>query len=126
MNASQAAPGTAAVGPADTATIDALKRIKLTETEWDEKIAAARRDAEAAGRHLKEETEARLARARTEADAERARTIDTARAAADGEAAQIVAEGERAAKAATEGAGKGVSARKNDVLAVVLSGFQGD
>ncbi len=126
MNASEAAPGAAAVGPADTATIDALKRIKLAETEWEEKVAAARRDAEASGKRLKEETETLLAQARTEAEAERSRTIERARTAADAEAAQIVAEGERAAKAATEGAGKGVAARKNDVLAVLLGGFQGD
>ena len=126
MNASEAASGAAATGPADTATIDALKRIKLTETEWEEKVALARREAEAGLKRLREETDARLAAARAEAEAERTRTLEKSRAEADGEAAKIVAEGERAAQKATEGADKGVSARKDEVLAVVLGGFQGE
>ena len=124
MNASQAAPAATASGPADTATLDALKRIKLAETEWEEKIATARRESETALRQLKEETDAQLTAARAQAEAERTRTLETARAGADAEAAQIVTEGEHAARQATEGTGKGVAARKNEVLAVVLSGFQ--
>lgn len=126
MNASEAAPGAGAAGPADTATIDALKRIKATETEWEEKVTSVRSDTEAALKRLKEETDALLAQARTEAETERTRTIEAARAGANAEAAKIVAEGERTARAATEGAGKGVAARKSEVLAVVLGGFLSD
>ena len=126
MNATEAAPHAAPPGPADTATLDALKRIKLTETEWDEKVATARREAEASLKRLKEETETRLAAARAEAEAERGRTLEKARAEADTEATAIVAEGERAAQKATEGTGKGVTARKDEILAVVLGGFQSE
>ena len=124
MNATEAAPGAPSTGPADTATIDALKRIKATETEWEEKVSAARRDAEAAFKRLREETDALLASTRTEAEAERTRVLEKTRAGSEAEASQIVAEGERAARTAAQGAGKGVSARKSEVLAVVLGGFQ--
>ena len=126
MNASEAAPGASAPSAADTATLDALKRIKLAETEWEGKVASARREAEAATKHLKEETESLLTTARTEAEAERTRRVETARNEADREAAGIVAEGEKAARAAAEGAGKSVSARKDEVLMVVLGGFRSE
>ena len=127
MKATETAPGDTAPSPmADNATLDALKRIKLAETEWEGKIAAARRDAETATKRIKEESEAVLASARAQAEAERVQTLDKARTDADREASRIVAEGEQAARAATEGAGKNVTARRDEILAVVLGGFRED
>ena len=126
MNTSEASSGASTTGSADSATIDALKRIKLAETEWEEKVAAARRDADAALKRLKEETDTLLSTARTEADTARSHAIDKARTEADAEANTIVREGERAAQKATDGAGKDLAARKSEVLAVVLGGFQGE
>ncbi len=110
----------------DRATIDALKRIKLTETEWQEKLAGARREAEASLQRLREATEVALATARAEAETDRTKAVDRARNEAEIEARAIVADGERAAQAASQGAGRRVADRSEEILAVVLGGFRGE
>jgi vacuolar-type H+-ATPase subunit H len=107
----------------DVGTIDALKRIKATEAEWDAKIAAARQAAEAELKRLRDERDATVAAARAEAEAERARALTKARALAETEAEAIVAEGRSAAQAAATSAGKRPSERRDEILAVVLGSF---
>jgi vacuolar-type H+-ATPase subunit H len=110
-------PGSTA---SDSGTIDALKRIKATETEWAEKVAAARRETEAALRRGRDESDAIVAAAHTAAEAERAQALERARAAAEVEAQAILAEGRAAAAAAATTSGKRPADREEEVLAVVL------
>ncbi len=121
MNDSEGKPRSA-----DTGTIEALKRIKAVEDEWDARLAEARREAEAARKRTSSETETAIATAREVTDAERARAVDAARATADAEARQIIADGEREAAAVARGAGKGVADRKEELLAVLLGRFATD
>ncbi len=120
-----AASGTAATGT-DIGSIEALKRIKATETEWDAKLAAARENAEAALRRLAEESESAVRAAREEAEARHAEAVRLARAAADEEAASIVAQGRTAADAAAKPRGQGPVDRAEEVLAIVLGSFRAD
>jgi vacuolar-type H+-ATPase subunit H len=107
-------------------SIEALKRVRTTENEWDEKLKAAKRWAEEDLQRLRDASEAAVKAAQTEADALRTSTVQTARAAADIEASHIVAEATEAAKAATKGEGKHPADRKDEILAAVLAGFDED
>lgn len=118
-------PIAAQTGP-DTDTIDALKRIKAAEAEWDAKVAAARASADTTLKAAREATERAIVDARASADAERQRAVENARAMADLEARAIVADGERAAKSAADGAGKRPADRKDEILAALLGRFAGE
>jgi vacuolar-type H+-ATPase subunit H len=104
----------------DVGGLDALKRIKATEAEWDERLSAARRDAEAAIARRHAEAEATVLAVGAEAEAERTRTVDAARAAADAEARTIVANGEAAARSAASSAGKRPQDVEKRLIAAVL------
>lgn len=118
----------ASTDPANPAlgSIDALKRVKATETDWELRLRAARGAAEAETARLKEESEAAVRAAQQEAEAERTRAVQAARAEADREAEQILAEGTRAAEAAARGEGKRPADRKAEILSSVLAGFTTD
>jgi vacuolar-type H+-ATPase subunit H len=103
--------------------LDALRRIKAAETEWEQRLAADRAAAETALQRVRDETEAAVKAAQAEADRERALAIAGARATADEQAAAIVAEGEVAAEEAARGEGKRPADHKDEVLAVVLGEF---
>ncbi|MGA9839785.1 MAG: hypothetical protein WBE40_03135 [Thermoplasmata archaeon] len=109
-----------------TDSIEALKRVRATEIEWDEKLRAAKKSADEAAARLREESEAAVRAAQSAAETERARAVQEARTTADAEAAQIVSEGTEAARAASRGEGKRPVDRKNEVLDAVLSGFDSD
>ena len=121
MNDSSGAPGRSDVG-----SIEALKRIKATETEWDEKLASARQETEATLRRLAEESDATVKATHAEADAARTLSVQRARSDADREAETIVAEGAKAAGAAARGAGKRPADRSAEVLAAVLGSLGED
>jgi vacuolar-type H+-ATPase subunit H len=118
------ATGAATALPTDS--IEALKRVRATEIEWEEKLAAAKRSAEGTLQRLREESEVAVKAAQAETEAERYQTVQAARAAADLETAQIVAEGEEVARAAARGEGKHPADRKDAVLSAVLAGFDRD
>jgi vacuolar-type H+-ATPase subunit H len=115
-----------ATGRSDIGSIEALKRIKAAETEWDEKIANARQETEAALRRLAEEGDATVKATHAEADSARTLSVQRARADADREAETIVAEGAKAAAAAARGAGKRPADRSAEVLAAVLGSLSED
>jgi vacuolar-type H+-ATPase subunit H len=104
-------------------SVEALKRVKATENEWDARLAAAREESQAALQSLRAavEDEART----TSADAERDRVtrIETARAEVGREADAIVAEGQKAADEALRGEGRRPSDKKDAILAAVLGSF---
>ncbi|HTW40121.1 MAG TPA: hypothetical protein VMF04_04620 [Thermoplasmata archaeon] len=116
---------TEAVPPPDVG-LDALRRIKSVESEWEQRLAADREKAEATLQRLREETEAAVKATQAEAEEERARAVGAARAGADREAAAILADGERAAAEAARGEGKHPADRKDAVLTAVLADFVSD
>ncbi len=117
---------TAAAPGADLGSIEALKRVKATETDWELKLRAARGQAEETLQRLRTDADAAVKAAQTAADADRAAKLEAARAEADREAAGIVAEGQKAAEAAARGEGKRPADKKDAILAAVLAGFQKD
>ncbi len=117
---------TAAAPGADLGSIEALKRVKATETDWELKLRAARGQAEEALQRLRADADAAVKAAQAAADADRAAKLEAARAEADREAAGIVAEGQKAAEAAARGEGKRPADKKDAILAAVLAGFQKD
>jgi vacuolar-type H+-ATPase subunit H len=107
-------------------SIDALKRVKATEVEWELKLRAAHGTAEEVLEHLRAESEAAVKAAQVSAEAERASAVIAARTDADREAAEILAEGTRAAEVAARGEGKRPTEKKDAILAAVLAGFLKD
>ncbi len=110
-------------GASDSGTIDALKRIKAVEVEWDQRLAEARREAESALRRVRDETQATVAGAHSVAESDRARLVAKARAEADVEAERIVQDGAKAAADAARGEGKRPADRRPEILAAVLGAF---
>ncbi len=117
---------TAMAPGADLGSIEALKRVKATETDWELKLRAARGQADEAVQRLRSDADDAVKAAQAAADADRARTVEAARASADREAEGILADGRKAAEAAARGEGKRVADKKDAILAAVLAGFSKD
>jgi vacuolar-type H+-ATPase subunit H len=113
-------PGTA------LGSIEALKRVKATESDWELKLRAARGAAAETIERLRNDCEAAVKAAQAAADGERARAVQAARAEADQEAAGILAEGTKVAEAAARGEGKRPADKKDKILGAVLAGFSKD
>jgi vacuolar-type H+-ATPase subunit H len=116
-----ATPGTTATG-----SIEALKRVKATETEWDARLSAARQETEATMRRLRDEADAAVKAVQAEADKERTTRLERARVATAADAEAIVAEGRAAADTAARGEGRRAADKKDEILAVVLGSFGKD
>jgi vacuolar-type H+-ATPase subunit H len=99
-----------------------VKLVKASETEWETRIAAAKKAADAALAQLRNDAAAAVTAARVAAEKDRATAVEAARAGADLEAAKIVADGEAAAQRDSAG-GRRPADRKDEVLAAVLEGF---
>jgi vacuolar-type H+-ATPase subunit H len=117
-------PAALAATPGES--IEALKRVRSTEIEWDEKLVAARRESEEALARLEEETAVALKEGLAAAEAERARALERARADVERQVTTIIAVGERAAQAAARPEGKRPQDRREQVLAAVLGPFAKD
>ncbi len=111
---------------ASLGSIDALKRVKETEADWELKLRIARGAAEEALKLLRTESEAAVKSAQVVADRERANALVVARQEAERQAAEILAQGTRAAEAAARGEGKRPSDVENAILDAVLAGFATD
>ncbi len=107
-------------------SIEALKRVKETETDWELRLRIARGIAEEALERLRADCDAAVKTARATAEADRTRAVQAAKADADRQAAAILAEGNRAAEAAAQGEGKHPADKKEQILAAVLAGFAKD
>ncbi|HTW76712.1 MAG TPA: hypothetical protein VMG14_02985 [Thermoplasmata archaeon] len=107
-------------------SIEALKRVRATEIDWEQRLQAAQQQAAAEIARLRAEADAAIKAAQSEADQERARKVQAARADADREAAGILADGERAANDAAKGEGRRPVDRADAIRAAVLAGFLGD
>lgn len=120
MSAATPPPGSA------LGSIEALKHVKETESEWELKLRAARGVADTELERLRTESEATIKAAQEAAEAEHALAVQAARADAEREAAEILSDGTRAAEAAARGEGKRPADKKNLILAAVLAGFLPD
>jgi vacuolar-type H+-ATPase subunit H len=111
--------------PAGT-SIDALKRVRQTEIEWDERLRSAKKSSEELLGRTRDESQAAVEAARAEADAEHTKRVTAARADADRDASVILLAGEAAATVAASGAGKRPADHSAEILAAVLGGFRTD
>lgn len=107
-------------------SIDALKRVKEAEKDWELKLRVARGSAEEALEQLRRESEASVQSAQSVADGERANALISARQEAEREATEILTQGTRAAEAAARGEGKRPADKKDAILGAVLAGFAKD
>lgn len=117
---------TETVGAAAPGSIEALKRVKATEAEWEARLSAARVETEADLRRLREEADAAVKAAEVAADKERSARLERARAEVAAEAEKIVAEGRDAAVRAARGEGRRPADKKDAVLTAVLGSFGTD
>ena len=118
--------GTEAVGAAAPGSVEALKRVKAVETEWETRLASARAEAEASVRRLREESDAAVKAATEDAERDRTDRVERARVEAAGLAGAIVADGQKSAEAAARGEGRRPADKKDEILAVVLGSFGKD
>ena len=118
--------GTTTVGVAAPGSVEALKRVKATEAEWDARLKAARQEAEAILRRLRDDRDVAVKAAVAEADRERTARLERARAETAEEAETIVADGRRAAERAALVEGRSPADKKDAILDVVLGSFGKD
>ncbi|HKN07726.1 MAG: hypothetical protein ABR888_01290 [Thermoplasmata archaeon] len=114
---------TTTAGAAAPGSLEALKRVKATETEWDARLNAARQEAEATLRRLREDRDAAVKAAEAEADRRRTVRLDRARVETAAEAEAIVADGRLAAERAARSEGRRPADKKDALLDVVLGSF---
>jgi vacuolar-type H+-ATPase subunit H len=107
-------------------SIDALKRVRAAEMEWEQKVTNAKQDAGEEIARLKTAADEAVQAARASAEQARAAVVQTARSEADREAIVILADGAKAADAAAEGEGKRPADKADAILDAVLAGFTGD
>jgi vacuolar-type H+-ATPase subunit H len=114
--------------PPDTSlgSIEALKRVKETESEWERKLQLARSNAKETLERLRAQSEAAVKAAQATADGARAQAVLEARRVAEREAAEILAAGTRAAEAAARPEGKRPIDQQDAIVAAVLAGFLKD
>jgi vacuolar-type H+-ATPase subunit H len=104
-------------------SIDALKRVRAAEIDWDQKAAAAKQEAAESIAALRTAADAAIRAAQAAADQERAAKVQAARSEADREAIAILAEGVKAAEEAAKGEGRQPTDKADEILRAVLAGF---
>jgi vacuolar-type H+-ATPase subunit H len=116
----------AAAGLPAEGSIDALKRVRAAETEWEQKVTAAKQDAGEEIARIKTSADAAVKSAQAAAEQARAAKVQAARSEADREAIVILADGAKAAEAASQGEGKHPADKADEILGAVLAGFTSD
>jgi len=114
---------TGAPGATASDSVEALKRVKATENEWDTRLGAARKDADATLERLRAEAAAVVKTAQAEADRDRLAKVAKARGETEAEVEAIVAEGRTAAERARAGEGRRPADKKAEILDAVLGTF---
>jgi vacuolar-type H+-ATPase subunit H len=115
-----------ATGGSDTATVEALRRLKEVEAEGEERLRAARTAAEEAVRRARDEAEATVKAVVAEAEGERAHRLEQGRLAADREADAIVRDGEKAAESLRARKGERPADRSGEIVAAALGPYAQD
>ena len=116
----------AASSPSLEGSVELLKRVKATETEWDQALRAARSNLEETVSRLHAEADSTVRAALAAAEAERARALERARAEIDQEVATILAEGKASAESAARVEGKRPEDQRDRVIRIVLGPFAGE
>jgi vacuolar-type H+-ATPase subunit H len=114
----------AAVPPPPSDGVEVLKRVKATETEWESRVAEAKKAAEAEIAGIRTETDAMIKSATETAEDEHESALTRARADAEREVSAILADGERRAAEAARAEGKHPKDQKDQILSVVLGSFR--
>jgi vacuolar-type H+-ATPase subunit H len=117
------APGAPAGSPE---VLDALRRVKATEAEWDRRLADARAASAAELARRREAADAAVRAVAREVETERAEAVARADREADAEARTIVADGEAEARQIRSDEGSLAEGHRAEILAVVLGQFASD
>ncbi|HXY12002.1 MAG TPA: hypothetical protein VEJ85_00695 [Thermoplasmata archaeon] len=107
-------------------SVEALKRVKATENEWDARVTTAREVTQTTLQELRADVEVAVRDAAAEAESDRAARVGAARVEVQKEADAIVADGHKAADEALRGEGRRPSDKKAAILAAVLGSFAED
>jgi vacuolar-type H+-ATPase subunit H len=113
-------------GNGTTGSVEALKRVKAAETEWESRVSTARQEAEDSLQKLREESEAAIKAAQAEAERERTERLERARTEIASEAETILTTGQTAAAVALRGEGRRPTDKKGEILDTVLGSFKKD
>ena len=108
------------------ASVEVLKRVKVTENEWDQRLDVARKEADAVLERLRTDAAAAVREAQTEVDRDRVAHVVESRAATEAEAQTILADGRKAAEQALTGEGRRPAEKRSEILDVVLGAFGKD
>jgi len=108
---------------AGTGSIEALKKVKATEVEWDGRLAAARGETEKLLLQLRDESAAAVKAAELAAERDRTARVEQARVETAAAAAAILADGEKAAAKAERAEGRRPADKRDAVLDAVLGAF---
>jgi vacuolar-type H+-ATPase subunit H len=114
------------VGAGAPDSVEALKRVKATENEWDARLSATRRNVDETLERLRTEAAAAVKEAQTEAGRDRVARVVQARTETEAEAQAIVTEGQKAAAQALAGEGRKPADKKDAILDIVLGSFGKD
>jgi len=115
--------GAATAGASSPDSVEALKRVKATENEWEARLTSARRDTDTTLERLRTEAAAAVKEAQMTADRDRVARVVEARTETETEAREILAEGQKAAEQALHGEGRRPADKKDAILAIVLGSF---
>ncbi|HXY47511.1 MAG TPA: hypothetical protein VEK13_06420 [Thermoplasmata archaeon] len=107
-------------------SVELLKRVKATETDWDQRLRAAQHDSEETLSRLRSDRDAAVHAAMAAADDERARALERARTEIEREVAAILAEGKATADSAARVEGKRPTDQRDRVIAIVLGSLSRD
>lgn len=112
------------MGAVPAANVEALRRLKEVENDWEAKLAQTRSEVAARVALARDAAEKAIQAARAEMDRLREARLTEARAAAQIEADKILAEGQRAAQALAAAGAKGLAAAQSKIVAAVLGEFR--
>jgi vacuolar-type H+-ATPase subunit H len=116
----------AGTSPGSPEVLEALRRVKSTEADWDRRLADARAaSASELARH-REESDAAVHAVAREVETERAEAVTGADREAEAEARAIVADGEAEARKIRSDEGSLAERRRTEILAVVLGRLASD
>jgi vacuolar-type H+-ATPase subunit H len=113
-------------GAVTPGSLEALKLVKATETEWETRVTGAREEAGATLRRLRDEGDAAVKAAEEEVERQRVARLDAARAEVASEVETILAEGRTAAEHAAHNEGRRPMDKKDALLETVLGSFGKD
>ena len=114
----------AATGPEPPLSVESLKQLKATETEWDEKLKQVREEGERTLARLREAADLAVREARLQADRDREAAVVAARSRIAAEADKIQEEGRRAAESIDREKSRDVRSLRSEILDAVLGPFR--